>query len=370
MLNQHLILSKNNSHKNLSVIVADVTEFFNNLNHKILKKQWKQILQNDCNSLSADHYNVFKALTNIKYIESKQLHKSYGKTMIVERSIPNNAKKKVYKRKYIDKSSYFKEKNAVAFCSKKEFIQNNLSLIISKKNHCGIPQGSPISATLANIYMINFDQEIFSKVKSINGYYQRYSDDLIIVCEQKDEDDIIKFIRKNIKNPDIADLEIHPDKTKVYRFEIVNKKFCGFLIDEVTKVPNYNRTLEYLGFTFDGNRVLIKNAGFSKYYRSMIKSFKKSSSLAKNSKNPDKRIFKSKLYKKFTYIGSKRKLIYQPSKEDCYKYIKTKRYDWGNYLSYVKKADKVMYDLNNGNYIQKQTKKMWGNFHKLMEIYK
>lgn len=56
------------------------------------------------------------------------------------------------------------------------------------------------------------------------------------------------------------------------------------------KVPNYNLSLEYLGFIFDGNKVLIKTSGFSKFYRSMIKSFKKSASLARNSKNPDKRI--------------------------------------------------------------------------------
>lgn len=355
---------KNNQDKKLSVIVADVTSFFDNLNQKILKKQWCKILKT--NSLPSDHYNVFKTLTNIKYIESKQLFKSYDKTMIVERGVPNSSTNKEFKRKSIKKLSYFKEKKAVSFCTKSEFISNNLNLIISKNNTKGIPQGSPISATLANIYMLDFDKIIYEKIKSLNGYYQRYSDDLIIICEQKYEDEIIKLLRTNIADTNIADLEIQSKKTKVYRFEEINGNLKGFQIDEITKVPNYDLALEYLGFTYDGNKVLIKTSGFSKFYRSMIKSFKKSDSLASNSKNPDKSLFKSKLYKRFTHKGAKRKLIYQPSKGNPTEYVKTKKFNWGNYFSYIEKSNTVMFSINNGNHIKKQSKKVWKNFHKLI----
>lgn len=359
---------KNNQDKKLSVIVADVTSFFDNLNHKILKKQWCKILKT--NALPNHHYNVFKTLTNIKYIESKQLFKAYDKTMIVERGIPNSSTSKELKRKPIKQSSYFKEKKAVAFCTKPEFIANNLNLIISKNNTKGIPQGSPISATLANVYMLDFDKIIHEKIDQLNGYYQRYSDDLIIICEQKFEDEIIELLRTNIKDKNIADLEIQSKKTKVYRFENINGQYKGFRIDEITKVPNYNLALEYLGFTYDGNKVLIKTSGFSKFYRSMIKSFKKSASLAKKSKNPDKSLFKSKLYKRFTYRGSKRKIIYNPSKNNPTEYTKTKKFNWGNYISYIEKSNTVMFDIHNGDHIKKQSKKFWRNFHKLMNKYK
>lgn len=358
---------KNNQDKKLSVIVADVTSFFDNLNHKILKKQWCKILK--VKTLPHDHYNVYKTLTNIKYVEYKQLFKSYNKTMIVERGVPNSSTNKEFKRKPIKQSSYFKEKKAVAFCTKSEFIANNLNLIISKNNTKGIPQGSPISATLANVYMLDFDKVIYEKIEQLSGYYQRYSDDLIIICEQKYEDEIIQLLRSNIEDKYIADLEIQTKKTKVYRFENINGQYKGFQIDEITKVPNYNLALEYLGFTFDGEKVLIKTSGYSKFYRSMIKSFKKSASLAKYSKNPDKSLFKSKLYKRFTHKGSKRKLIYHPLKDHPSKYLKTKKFNWGNYLSYVEKSNIVMFEINNGNQIKKQSKKLWRNFHKLMDIY-
>lgn len=353
--------------KSLSVIVADVTSFFDNLDHEILKRQWTKILGKG--TLPADHYNVFKSLTKIKFIEGEQLFNSYDKTMIVERGVPNNSKKREFKRIKIQRSQFFKEKNAVSYCKKDEFLSNNLNLIISKNNKCGIPQGSPISATLANVYMLDFDQIVSDKVENVGGFYQRYSDDLIIICEQKYEDEIIKCIRENIENEKIANLEIQTKKTKVYRFENINGNFKGFEIDEMTKQPNFNKTLEYLGFSYDGQKVLIKTSGFSKFYRSMIKSFKKSSSLAKNSKNPNKNIFKSRLYKRFTHKGSKRKLIFRPSKDDNTKYVASKEYSWGNYLSYVYKADYTMKDLNDSNYIKRQSRKMWQNFHRLMKMY-
>lgn len=349
--------------KPLTVIIADVTSFFDNLNHKILKKNWTKILNKT--TLPKDHYNIFKALTNIKYIKADKLFDSYGKTMMVETGIPNCSYKTEFVRKKIKKIKFFKEKKASHYCEKKEFIENNLNLVISKKNKTGIPQGSPISATLANLYMLDFDQEIYNRISSINGFYQRYSDDLIIICEQTYEDEIIDFTREKIKT--LVKLDIEPSKTKIYRFEEFRGELMGFEIDEKTKLPTQNKILEYLGFSFDGKRVLIKNSGFSKFYRSMKRSFKKSTSLALYSKNPDKTIFKSKLYKRFTYKGANRKLIYKPTQHDKTKYKKTTKYYWGNYQSYLMKANDSMKSINKNNEIKRQGRRLWKKFNDLMK---
>lgn len=356
---------QNNNSKKLTAIVSDVTDFFPSLNHKILKKQWTRVLNET--TLPPAHFNVYKALTNIKYVEGDQLFESYGNTMMVKKGISNLSNKTEFVRKQIKCSKFFKEKGASHYCDKKEFLKNNLNLIISKNNSVGIPQGSPISATLANIYMLDFDQEIFNKVSSISGFYQRYSDDLIIICEQQYEDDIIKLIRDKIES--LVDLKIEPNKTRVFRFEEVKGKFIGFEIDEKSKIPNYNQTLEYLGFSFDGQRVLIKTSGFSKFYRSMKSSFKKSTSLAIHSKNPDKSLFKSRLYKRFTHRGAKRKLIYRPSKTDNTVYEKTNEYYWGNYLSYINKANDSMKTINGDNIVKRQTRKFWKKFNDLMKFH-
>ena len=355
---------QNNNSKKLTAIVADVTSFFDNLNHKTLKSKWTKVLEET--TLPKDHYNVFKTLTNIKYVEGEQLFESYKKTMLIEVGVQNSSTKTTFKRKEIESSKYFKEKKTVAYCEKKEFLKNNLNLIKSKGKTVGIPQGSPISATLANIYMLDFDKEVFDKVSSIGGFYQRYSDDLIIICEHQFEDDIIKLIRDKIDT--IVHLTIEPNKTKVFRFEVIDDIFKGFQIDELTKMPNYNKTLEYLGFSFDGQKVLIKTSGFSKFYRSMKSSFKKSTSLALHSKNLDKNLFKSSLYKRFSYKGAKRKLIFRPSKADKKVYEKSNEYYWGNYLSYINKANDSMKSINGGDFVKRQSRRLWKKFNDIMKF--
>lgn len=355
-----------NKNKKLTVIVADIKSFFDNLDHKILKKQWIKVLGKK--TLPPDHYNLYKALTRIKYIESQQLFEAYNKTMLVSRGIPNSASETEYKRKSLNDTRYFKEKNAVAYCNKEEFIKNNLSLIISKNNERGIPQGSPISATLANIYMLDLDDKLFGTINKINGFYQRYSDDLIIVCEQKYESFILKEINEAINN-DTVKLTIEPKKYKIYHFELFLGSFKGFVFDDKTKKAKIKKPLEYLGFVFDGQIVLIKNSGFAKFYRSMKHAFNRASGFALNSKNPDKSIFKARLYKRFTYKGAGRKLKFRPSTTDPKKYVRTKEYSWGNYLTYIYKADDAMEDINTNHSIKKQSRKMWSKFNNLMKYH-
>jgi Reverse transcriptase (RNA-dependent DNA polymerase) len=394
---------QNNKHQNLSVIVADVTSFFDNLNHKILKKQWAKVIKQ--NHLPADHYNLYKALTRIKYVERNQLFNSYDKTMWVERGVPNDSTKTRYKRLAIKDSHYFKEKNAVAYCKKDEFLKNNLNLIISKNNKTGIPQGIAISAVLANIYMLDFDELIHQQITQLGGFYQRYSDDLILICPQAHEDTILKTLRASIADPNMADLEIQAKKTNLYRFEQVDGLYKGFEVDESTKQANPHKTLNYLGFTYDGQRVLIKSAGLSKFYRSMKRGIRRANYHAhahlkwqytqpdeyhpeppadpneapktpvrqfmerQKRKIPKKyELFKSRLYKRFTYKGAQRKMIYRPSKANPKVYEPTKVFDWGNYLSYVYKANAVMKSLNTAepNAIKKQSGRAWRIFWKLM----
>lgn len=354
-----------NQEDNLSVIVADITSFFDNLNHKNLKSQWAKVLNK--RSLPKDHYNLFKALTRIKYVESNQLFEAYDKKMIVSRGVPNNDKRKEYVRRKISSQKYFKEKSAVAYCEKKEFLNNNLNLIISKNNEKGIPQGSPISATLANIYMLDFDKNIFELTNLINGFYQRYSDDIIIICNSKYENKVLKFMREAIRSEKI-DLQIQRDKTNLFHFKKSNIKWTCVQVDEVTKQKTSNKNLEYLGFTFDGEKVLIKSSGFSKFYRNMRNAMNRATGFALSKKNRDNTIHKSKLYKRFTYKGAKRKNIYRPSPENPKKYIRTREYNWGNYLSYVYKANEAMKSINKDDSIKRQTRKTWGNFHSLLKI--
>ena len=65
----------------------------------------------------------------------------------------------------------------------------------------GIPQGSPISGTLANIYMLEIDKIIAEYIDNLNGYYIRYSDDFIIIIPNVNKEfNLIYDYLKQISN--------------------------------------------------------------------------------------------------------------------------------------------------------------------------
>ncbi|MCT4664934.1 MAG: reverse transcriptase domain-containing protein [Flavobacteriales bacterium] len=355
-----------NTAENLSVIVSDITGFFDNLDHKILKKNWSKII--DERSLPNDHYNIFKSLTKLRYVHEKKLFEALGNNVYVKRGRPHkpfNPINPIYLKKKVSNIKYFKEKDVVAFCTKEEFYNKFKQLIVTNKKVKGIPQGTPISATLANIYMIDFDNKLSKFIDNLNGFYQRYSDDIILICDSKHEERILEYMLNLIKEE--VKLEIHLKKTKLYRFIRVNGTFDCFLVDKNNKAVK--NSLEYLGFKYNGKKVLIKESGIAKYYRSMKRSIRRRAFYAKFSNNRDKNIFKSSLYKRFTYKGAKRKrFTYKPKFNNPKEYIKTDIPYWGNYLSYVYLSNKKFRSLNMNDSIKRQSRKFWNKYHNELRV--
>lgn len=364
-----------NKHRKLSIIIADVTSFFDNLDHRILHAKWKCVLRKD--SLPDDHYTIYKNLVDNKYVNENELFKRFQHKLIIERFKPNDTTQKELKRKKVNKIYNLRLENVVAFCDKDEFFEEATDLIRvdkpykktiresrKKTKKKGIPQGTPISATLANIYMLNFDERVYAETisPSKNAYYQRYSDDLIIICDQKDEDFFAALIKREIEVE--ANLEIQTKKTNIYRYELnEDSKFKGGIVKK--GVTNSNKQLEYLGFIYDGSKVRIKSAGFSKFYRTMKRSFRRGAHFAKAAHIPSDSLFETRLYKRFTHLGSKRRLKWLPDNESPTGYSPSKQYDWGNFISYLNKANNVMKEINKDDGIVKQYRKVWNNFHEM-----
>lgn len=89
----------NNKQRKLSVIVADVTSFFDNLNHRLLHTQWKKVL--NVEDLPADHYTIYKNLVDYKYVNENELFKRFRHKLIVERYKPNDTSSIELKRKSV-----------------------------------------------------------------------------------------------------------------------------------------------------------------------------------------------------------------------------------------------------------------------------
>jgi hypothetical protein len=373
-----------NNTRPLTAIVADVTSFFDNLDHRILHTQWKKVVdkRNEEGRLFMpdDHYKIYKSLINKRYVKYNELHNTFYDKMWVARHEADNPMETVWKQKQVKKSRNFKREEVVAFCTKKEFFKNHLNLINSIKkcshqhqkcrgdcNIKGIPQGSPMSAVLANVYMLDFDEIMYNAVKKIGGFYQRYSDDLILICDQADELDLKKVMINGITKT--CKLNIQEKKTQTYRFSDNNGVYKGGIVTENGSL-NANKQLEYLGFEYTGTKVYIKTVGFSKFYRGMVRSIKRGKFYASKAKNMSKGLFKNRLFKRFTVIGGKRRLRRIPDPERPGKYMKDplKAYDWGNYFSYVMKANDAMKPLNDGeDIIKRQSRKIERNFHKALK---
>lgn len=227
----------------------------------------------------------------------------------------------------------------------------------------GIPQGSTISATLANIYMLDFDIEANRLANNIGGIYKRYSDDMVIVCPIEYEKMIIDHFNTSILQ---SKLEIQDYKTQIFNFIYDAEKeryYCKEKNINASKL-NINKNFEYLGFQFDGYSTMIRNASLSNYYRKMKKRFARSAFyIYHNETKTNGEVFKGGLYKSYTYKGSHRRRIYQKHRLRRDTYNEIKKHDWGNFITYANLASKVIPD----NKIKGQTKLFWGNFHKLME---
>lgn len=288
--------------QNCSVLCLDIKNFFGELDHKILKQAWKNILELE--QLPTDHYKVFKSITNFSYVHKNDVYQSLGL------SINRNYKDK----KRLCSSHDFREK-----------VKSNC-IITRHNDNKGIPQGSAISAFLSNIYMLEFDEIINNKIKKINGKYYRYCDDILIICDSKELRPILKETLSLIKN---LKLEIQDKKTKIVDFK------NGIRVSK--------HELQYLGFTYDGNKILLRDSGLAKYSHKVMKAIKmtnkrfvKINNARINRGELPIEIHKKHIYRRFSFIGSR------------------------NYISYALRAAHIM----NEPAIKKQIKPHWAKIQK------
>jgi hypothetical protein len=338
-----------------SVIAFDISSFFDNLDHKILRDIWCDVL--NVKKLPDDHFNIYKNITRFSHVDIVDIFEEF-KDKIYTQKTSKLGGKLMIKRKKIDEIRFMKNQSAIAFCSKKDFFKVKNKLLQPSKTkikdgklvrrNFGIPQGSPISSVLANIYLLHFDKLINDLCTKIGGIYRRYSDDMVVVCPSAEKIKILETVYSEIKN---YKLEIQPIKTQIFHFEKSDGKLkCGEEYNNGT-VINWNKNFIYLGFEFDGQHVLLKSASLSGFYRKMKRGVRRAKHFEKIT---GKGLFRRRLLKRHSYKGAKRIRKYLWSEKEK-KFIKTEIYNWGNFLSYANKASNIMVC----NKIKNQTKRHW-----------
>lgn len=296
--------------KNCSVIALDISDFFGNLDHKILKQQWCKLLGEDI--LPYDHFAVFKAITQYTTISKNILFKEFKISLHTPRS--NNRKRICTPKEF----RLFRKKHKLSL----ELPDRNL--FIPNKNK-GVPQGSPISALLSNIYMLDFDKVCCNEISKLGGLYLRYCDDILCIVPTPRVAEIHSLVTQEIRR---LKLEIHPTKTEIITFKYDAKK---------RKVINCKK-LQYLGFILKNESITIRPAAFTRYSKkmrrgvSLAKQTQRKYNRIRSKKNLlDKRLFKKKLYSTYSHFGRR------------------------NFISYGRRAAEIM----GSPQIRKQLKPLW-----------
>lgn len=251
-------------------LALDIKGFYDNLDSAILKRVWKDNF--NLNDLPKDHYAVFKSLTRYSYVRARELRK------IKKTAKENNIKFVIGS----DTLKWFRENSK-----------------IKQKKSAGIPQGTPISCALSNLYMFEFDKVVSRKVLELKGLYRRYSDDILIVCPEKNSmKELEAFIKDQITN---LKLEIQDAKTERLFFSRNGDTI------ECRDEENKPRHLQYLGVVFDAKNISLRHKGYARFERKMKNAIVRKIKQSQELKIP---LFKRKIYEGYSSLGRQNYIKY------------------------------------------------------------
>ncbi|MFV0799298.1 reverse transcriptase domain-containing protein [Brucella sp. MAB-22] len=247
-------------HEPCVVLCFDITGFFDNLDHTILKNRLKRLLGVD--ELPPDWYAVFRHVTKFHKVERQELEAH----PVFSTRIKGDTREPIATITELHKAGI---------------------VITPNPNKFGIPQGTPISSAFSNLYMMDVDAAMVTACGKIRALYQRYSDDILIVCRPDNETEIIDALKSVI----IAHkLEIKDEKTE--------RALFGSGSEDI---------FQYLGFNVSKDGAVIRPTSLARQWRKArraIKTTKRIGEQAIAKGNADK-IYTKRLRKRFAPVGAR-----------------------------------------------------------------
>lgn len=296
-------------HRPCIALAFDLEKFFDTLDHELLKQQWTALL--GATRLPDDHFAVFRSLTRFCWVNRDETFKKLGIS-------PHNPK--ANKRRRICHPREFREQ-----------IRQSGLLRLNPTPGKGIPQGSPISALLSNLYMLDFDQNLNGAISQLGGLYRRYCDDIMIVVPPEHRWDAEELVATAVEE---ARLTFNRAKTDRAAFP----EGKGQPVAPPKADSGFSVRIQYLGFTFNGSQTLIRPGSLARYYGKM----RAGVSLAKQTQRkhnkrelardlPVTALRTRKLFIQYSYLISRRTRL--PGRD---------RKAQGNFLTYARDAAKVL----------------------------
>lgn len=295
---------------NCEVQAFDVESFFDSIPHEVLKRLWERVL--GVASLPEDHYRVYKAVTKYSTVERDAVFAEFG----------------IGKRR--------QKRFRGPICTPLEFrdrVRGKKLIARNPFGDKGVPQGSPISAVLSNIVMLDLDCAMTTACAAVGGFYRRYSDDILIVGP--------KGMGAGLKatlEGELTRLRLSLNHTKT-KETVFGRRGDGFL--------DSSAPLQYLGFSFDGQRVLVRPQTIAKYIQRMKRGVRSARRAAKAAKRRGGSgvIRRRELFARYSHLGPTKamKLKRRPNEPK------------GNFWTYAMRAGEIM-DTDD---IRRQLRKHW-----------
>ena len=253
-------------HKECIAITLDITSFFESLNHSFIKQKWCKVLGVD--KLPQDHYQVYRQVTNYKVVDRDECYIRLG-LMTIEVKDGKPKKKYIFSRKEQPKQlcgvEEFREKIAGDKGKYQSIIKNNPH--VNKGELRGIPQGSPISDVIANMYLLDFDHSLKLLADKKDWYYRRYSDDILLLAPlDTNLEEVLRDVRIFL-DKEGGYLSLKDNKSTFTKFYQTDDIIKSEALDEKGNTKNTDQRLEYLGFSFDGSKITLKSQPIARYYK-------------------------------------------------------------------------------------------------------
>ena|SRR6185437_14849859 len=257
-------------------LAYDISGFFDNLDHKLLRRKWCDVL--GTSSLPSDHYALYRSLIRFSTVQQVVLYATFGISM------------------HAPKAS-----GRTRACTPKEFRERiaDAGYLQVHQDAKGIPQGTPISAVLSNIYMLDFDEQLAAQINTWNGLYRRYCDDILCIVPPEHAEKVKSLIESLVTS---IKLEVQPEKLEE----------CLFGLPGTTSKP----ALQYLGLTYDGRRIRLRSGGVARFYNRIRKGVRKADrarTKASNARGVAKKLVpvkRGRINRSYLYVGPRNFVSY------------------------------------------------------------
>lgn len=248
------------AHQPCVVLCFDITGFFDSLDHALLKSRLKRIL--GAPELAPDWYCVFRHVTKYSRVDRKALEKHAD----FSRRLEMDTREPIATITELHEAGIAIDKNPSRF---------------------GIPQGTPISSAFSNLYMMDVDETMTTACNEVGGRYQRYSDDILIICPKECEASITKVLK---------------DVVEAHKLEIKDEK-----TERALFAAGAEEVIQYLGFNVSLDGVRIRPTSLARQWRKAKRAIRTTKRIgeAEISAGRANKIYTKRLRRRFAPIGTR-----------------------------------------------------------------